>query len=93
MGDLTEEIVKPLPPGVQELVLLAHDKSTCTANDGPKASWVLEGKQPILKKGAGHGSHHSDVICSTFGWLENAGVQIKYRKNYDGFWTGALFIK
>ena len=93
MGDPTEEIVKPLPPGVWKLVLLAHDESTCTANDGPKASWVLEGEQPILKKGAGHGSHHSDVICSTFGWLENAGVQIEYGKNYDGFWTGELFIK
>jgi hypothetical protein len=50
MGDPTEEIVKPLPPGIQKLVLLAHDKSTCTANDGPKASWVLKNKQPILKK-------------------------------------------
>ena len=93
MGDPTEEIVKPLPPGVRKLVLLAHDESTCTANDGPKASWVLEGEQPILKKGAGRGSHRSDVICSTFGWLENAGVQIEYGKNYDGFWTGELFIK
>lgn len=93
MGDPSEEILKPLPPGVRKLVLLAHDESTCTANDGPKASWVMEGEQPILKKGAGRGSHRSDVICSTFGWLENAGVQIEYGKNYDGFWTGELFIK
>jgi hypothetical protein len=61
------------------LVLLAHDESTCTANDGQKASWVMEGKQPILKKGASQGSHCSDVICSTYGWLKNAGVQIEYR--------------
>jgi hypothetical protein len=93
MGDPTEEIVKPLLFGVRKLVLLAHDESTCTANDGPKASWVLEGEQPILKKGVGRGSHRSDVICSTFGWLKNAGVQIEYGKNYDGFWTGELFIK
>jgi hypothetical protein len=93
MGDPTEEIVKPLPSGVQKLVLLAHDESTCTVNDGSKASWVLEGEQPILKKGTGYGSHHSDVICSTFEWLKNAGVQIQYRKNYDRFWMGELFIK
>ena len=93
MGDQTEEIVKPLPPGIWKLVLLAHNESTCTANDGPKASWVLEGEQPILKKGAGRGSHCSDVICSTFGWLENSGVQIEYGKNYVRFWTGELFIK
>jgi hypothetical protein len=93
MGNTTEEVVKTLPPNVQRLVLLAHDESTCTANDGPKASWVMEGEQPILKKGAGRGSHCSDVICSTYGWLKNAGVQIEYRKNHDGFWTGELFIK
>ena len=38
MDDLTEEISKPLAAGVRKLVLLAHHKSTCTANDGPKAS-------------------------------------------------------
>lgn len=58
----TKEVLKPLPPDVRKLVLLAHDESTCTANDGPKASWVLEGEQPILKKGAGRGSHRSDVM-------------------------------
>jgi len=93
MKDLTKEIPKPLPAGVRKLVLLAHDESTCMANDGPKASWVLEGEQPILKKGVSRGSHRSDVICSTFGWLKNAGVQIEYGKNHDGFWTGELFIK
>ena len=93
MGNPTEEIIKTLPPGVWRLVLLAHDESTSTANGGPKASWVEDGKQPILKKGAGQGSHHSDVICSTYGWLKNAGVQIEYGKNHDGFWTGELFIK
>lgn len=54
MEDPSEEILKPLPPGVRKLILLAHDESTCTANDGPKALWVLEGEQPILKKDAGH---------------------------------------
>ena len=72
---------------------MAHDESTSTANDGPKASWVQDGEQPILKKGAGRGCHQSDVICLTFGWLEHAGVQIEYGKNYDGFWTGEMFIK
>jgi len=45
MGNTTEEVVKTLPPGVRRLVLLVHDESTCTANDGPKASWVMEGEQ------------------------------------------------
>jgi len=33
-----------------------------------------------FEEGAGRGSHRSDVICSTFGWLKNAGVQIEYGK-------------
>ena len=35
------------------LVLLAHDESTMQANDGPKEGWVLEGEQPLKKKGPG----------------------------------------
>ena len=76
MGSVTEEVVKNLPLVLQRLVLLAHDESTLTAYDGPKASWVQDGEQPILK-GAGQGCYQSDVICSTFGWLEQAGVQIE----------------
>ena len=37
MGCLTEEVMKSIPIGVQRLVLVAHDKSTSTANDGLKA--------------------------------------------------------
>jgi hypothetical protein len=92
-GRSDQRVFKAFTCCVRKLVLLAHDESTCMANDGPKASWVLEGEQPILKKGVGRGSHRSDVICSTFGWLKNAGVQIEYGKNHDGFWTGELFIK
>jgi hypothetical protein len=92
MGEPQVEIEKPLPPGVRKLVLIAHDKSTNTANDRPQASWVLEGEQPILKKGAGRGSHRSDVICSTYGWLKDAGVQLDYGKNYEGYWTGEMFV-
>jgi hypothetical protein len=92
MGAPTELVEKQLLPGVRKLVLVAHDESTNTANDGPKASWVLEGEQPILKKGAGRGSHRSDVICSTHGWLANAGVQLEYGKNYEGYWTGEMFV-
>lgn len=78
MGEPNELLEKILPLGVRKLILVAYDESTCTANDGPKSLWVPDGKQPILKKGAGCGSHWSDVICSTYGWLENAGVQFKY---------------
>ena len=92
MGPPTELVEKQLLPGVQKLVLVEHDESTNTANDVPKTSWVLEGEQPILKKGAGHRSHWSDVICSTHEWLANSGVQLEYGKNYEGYWTGEMFV-
>jgi hypothetical protein len=63
------------------------------AHDGMKAGWGPEGEQPLLKKGPGQGSHQSDIICSTVGWLEEAGQQLEYGKNYDGYWTGELFVK
>ena len=88
-----EEVVKSLPNGVRKLVLCAHDESTMQANDGEKAGWGPKDEQPLLKKGVGRGSHRSDVICSTVGWLEEAGQQLEYGKNYDGYWTGELFVK
>jgi hypothetical protein len=26
-------------------------------------------------------------------WLEEVGQQLEYRKNYDRYWTGELFMK
>ena len=63
------------------------------ANDGEWAGWAPEDEQPLLKKGVGHGSHCSNIICSTVGCLKEAGQQLEYGKNYDGYWTGELFVK
>ncbi|KAA1476310.1 hypothetical protein DENSPDRAFT_784921, partial [Dentipellis sp. KUC8613] len=54
--------------------------------------WVLDGEQPLRKKGQGRGIHRSDVICSTVGWLKDAGQSLEYGKNYEGYWTGELFV-
>ena len=69
-----------LPPGTKKLVLLAHDESMMQANDGEKAGWGSEGEQPILKKRACCGEQESDIICSTYGWLKDAGEQLGYGK-------------
>jgi hypothetical protein len=63
------------------------------ANDRQKAGWGLEDEQPLLKKGVGQGSHQSDVICLTVRWLKDAGQQLEYGGNYEGYWTGELFVK
>lgn len=66
---------------------------TAQANDGRTKSWVLDGEQLLKKKGVGHGIHQSDVICSTYGWIEEASQSMEYGKNYEGYWDGELFIK
>ncbi|KAF8156663.1 hypothetical protein B0H34DRAFT_783079 [Crassisporium funariophilum] len=63
------------------------------SNDGKKKGWVFEDKQPLKKKGAGCGLHQSDMVCSTFGWIEDASQTLEYGKNYKGYWTGELFVK
>ena len=93
IGEVETEVIKQLLPGQRRIVLVAHDESTMQANDGEKEGWVLEGEQPLKKKGAGRGLHQSDVICLTYGWLKGASVTMEYRKNYEGYWMGELFVK
>ncbi|KAJ6489378.1 hypothetical protein DFH09DRAFT_948186 [Mycena vulgaris] len=57
-----------------------------------KGFWVFEDQHALRKKGVGRGLHRSDIICSTCGHIPEAGQQIEYGKNYDGYWTGELFV-
>jgi hypothetical protein len=93
VGNVEQEVEKSRAPGERKLVLCAHDEMTSQANDGVKRSWVLEGEHALKKKGVGRGMHQSDVICSTFGWMEKASQSLEYGKNYEGYWTGELFVK
>lgn len=93
VGNTEKELVKPLESGERKLVLCAHNKMTSQANDGVKRSWVLEGEHALKKKGVGHGMHQSDIICSTHGWIKKASQSLEYGKNYEGYWTGELFVK
>lgn len=74
-------------------VLVAHDEMTVQCHDGRKSSWGPKGEQPLLKKGAGQGIHVSGFVCSTVGWLDEAGATLEYGKNHEGWWTGEHFIK
>ncbi|KAJ7588406.1 hypothetical protein C8J56DRAFT_786124, partial [Mycena floridula] len=80
-------------PRIQLKVGKGISLHTAYANDGKTASWIFQGEQPLKKKGVSRGLHRSDVICSTKGWLPDAGQQLEYAKNYDGYWTGEFFVK
>ncbi|KAH9911953.1 uncharacterized protein BXZ73DRAFT_93304 [Epithele typhae] len=58
-----------------------------------KYSWVLNGEQPLKKKGPGRGLHQSEFICSSVGHLKDAGITLEYGKNHEGFWNGQLFVQ
>jgi hypothetical protein len=92
VGDVDKTV---LPSNYVEraLVLCAHDESTSQANDAPEKAWVLEEQHHLRKKGPGRGLHQSDVICSTVGWLSDASQTLEYGKNYEGYWTGELFVR
>ncbi|KAJ7799025.1 hypothetical protein B0H14DRAFT_3492041 [Mycena olivaceomarginata] len=77
---------------LRQLVLAPHDEMTAQCNDGLTKSWVLEGEQPLRKKGVGRGLHRSDVICSTVGYITDAGEELEYGKSYEGYWDGTKFM-
>lgn len=93
VGNVDERVPLDLAEGEHPLVLVAHDEMTAQANDARTKSWVFEDQHVLRKKGVGRGIHKSDVICSTVGWLEKASQTLEYGKNYDGYWTGELFVK
>lgn len=94
IGEVGKEVNK-IPSNFVEhlLVLVAHDESTCQANDGPKSSWVLDGQPPLKKKGPGCGLHQSNCIASTVGWIKDVSQTLEYGKDYEGYWNGELFVK
>ena len=53
IGEVKTEIIKPRNYVKRLLILCAHDESTTQANDGDKEGWVLNGEQPLNKKGPG----------------------------------------
>ena len=91
--EVDKELEKPYRNYVeQQLVLVAHNEMTAQQNDGKKKSRVLNSKHALKKKGQGCGMHRSDVICSTVGHMVDAGQSLKYGKNYEGYWTGEMFV-
>ena len=94
VGNVEAELVKKPANYVERwLVMVPHDEMTVQQNDGKKRSWVLDGEHALKKKGVGHGIHLSGVICAMKGYLDEAGQTLKYGKNYEGYWTGELFVK
>jgi hypothetical protein len=92
VGNVTNEVQKDRGRH-RSVVTVFHDESTFTANDAKDTTWVLNNEHKLRKKGAGRGIHRSDFICSTVGWLQDAGVSMEYGKAHEGYWTGQLLCQ
>lgn len=94
VGDVDKEVVVRAQNYVERrLVTSPHDETTSQANDGHDKGWVQNDEFPLRKKGQGRGLHESGAICGTVGYLKEGRQTLEYGKNYDGYWTGELFIK
>ena len=87
VGNCTKQVSKA-PTDERPIEILFHDESAFQAHDAQEKSWVLDSQHQLRKKGVGRGIHRSDFIGPTGGWCKEAGVQMKYGKNHDGYWTG-----
>ena len=94
VGNVDRGLIIPRENYVEcQLVLLAQDEMTSQANDITPKMWVFQDQHHLRKKGVGHGLHQSDILCSTVGWLDKGTQTLEYGKNYEGYWTGELFVK
>ena len=52
-----------LPPGQKPLVLVTHDESTFSANDGKRRLWMENGKKPLRPNAWGKGLMVSEFLA------------------------------
>ncbi|KAH8913442.1 hypothetical protein BT69DRAFT_1306563, partial [Atractiella rhizophila] len=77
---IEKEIIKGLPSDITKVIAVFHDESTFTANN-VKAS---EGRSR---------KWNSWPICSTYGWLEDAGGYLEYGRPHEGYWDAEKLIE
>jgi hypothetical protein len=75
--DVTMEPIPPqLTPGEKLHILLPQDECIVNVNEQQCKVWLLNGQQPLHKKGKGCTIMISDWICETFGRLHLSEAQI-----------------
>lgn len=96
-----------LDEGVRRLVLVTHDESCFSSNDGKTTIWMDEDNLPLRPKGEGRSIMVSDFLCECHGPLKLSSEQqrenpntepesvtiIKPGKNADGYWTNSDLVK
>ena len=96
-----------LDKGVRRLVLVTHDESCFSSNEGKSTIWMDGDNLPLRPKGEGRSIMVSDFLCECHGPLKLSSEQqrktpniepesvmiIKPGKNADGYWTNSDLVK
>ena len=56
------QLIKELPFGEKEKILVTHDESTFNANDGKRRMWIQGDAQPLRQKSKGRGIMVSEFM-------------------------------
>jgi hypothetical protein len=101
-GHEMNEIPPELPANTMKHILIVHDESIFSANDGVTTLWTHHDDHIIMKKGNGRSVMVSAFLCECHGQLfytNDAGVKsfateiIHPGKNADGWWTNENLVE
>lgn len=94
---------------IKEIILVAHDESTFSANDGRRSCWIKEGESVLRPKGRGRGIMVSEFLTgsgrlrvrdeipdselSKEGLERDATVYFEYGNKTEGYWKGENLVE
>ena len=86
-GDNMDVLVKPerVERGEREVVVVVHDESIFSSNDGTSMVWVRADEFPIMPKGKGR-------ICMVSDFLTTHGIFFKYILVYVIFFCIFFYV-
>ena len=94
---------------VKEIILVTHDESTFSANDGRRSCWVKGGENPLRPKGKGRGIMVSEFLTEIGrlrvrdevgedellkeGLERDATIYFEYGDKGEGYWKGEDIVQ
>ena len=108
VGDDLETAIHPeLRDDERPIVLVTHDESCFSSNDGSKTIWMEKDRRPLRPKGQGRCIMVSDFLCECHGPLrlspeqqsvhpnvpKESRILLHPGKNAEGYWTNAKLVE
>ncbi|RPB21874.1 hypothetical protein L211DRAFT_888332 [Terfezia boudieri ATCC MYA-4762] len=96
-------LLKELPAGEKEKILVTHDESTFNANDGKRRMWIQNNAQPLRQKSKGRGIMVSEFLTprgrlAVPEHISIDGLPRRQATEYleygqDNYWTGDKMVQ